>query len=219
MSPIRAPRIASTLAALAALLAASAWSPASPRGALPLVHANDNRAAAGRLRHDTLTIRLVVAMAEWRPEADSGPAVEVAAFAEEGKPPEIPGPLLRVPAGTVIHATIRSALTDSTLWLHGFLDRPAARNDSVALRPGETRELRFSAEAPGSYLYWAIPGRHNPDVDDERETTMSLAWLSPDEWRELLERAGFEIEACYGWFDRTPYKGREDTIWVTRRAD
>ncbi|MDP9304188.1 MAG: class I SAM-dependent methyltransferase [Actinomycetota bacterium] len=55
--------------------------------------------------------------------------------------------------------------------------------------------------------------------DDERETTMALAWLSPDEWRDLLERSGFEIEACYGWFDRTPYTGREDTVWVTRRAD
>jgi SAM-dependent methyltransferase len=55
--------------------------------------------------------------------------------------------------------------------------------------------------------------------DDERETTMALAWLSPDEWRGLLEQAGFEIEACYGWFDRTPYKGREDTVWVSRRAD
>ena len=54
---------------------------------------------------------------------------------------------------------------------------------------------------------------------DERETTMALAWLSPDEWRGLLEQAGFEIEACYGWFDRTPYKGREDTVWVTRRVD
>jgi SAM-dependent methyltransferase len=54
---------------------------------------------------------------------------------------------------------------------------------------------------------------------DERETTMALAWLSPEEWRDLLEQAGFEIEACFGWFDRTPYKGREDTVWVTRRAD
>jgi SAM-dependent methyltransferase len=55
--------------------------------------------------------------------------------------------------------------------------------------------------------------------DDERETTMALAWLSPDEWRGLLGQVGFEIEACYGWFDRTPYKGREDTVWVSRRAD
>lgn len=50
------------------------------------------------------------------------------------------------------------------------------------------------------------------------ETTMSLAWLSADEWRALLERAGFEVEACYGWFDRSPYRGNEDTVWVTRSA-
>ena len=36
---------------------------------------------------------------------------------------------------------------------------------------------------------------------------------------ELLERAGFEVEACYGWFDRTPYRGGEDTVWVARRPD
>ena len=52
---------------------------------------------------------------------------------------------------------------------------------------------------------------------EERETTMALAWLSPDEWRSLLEHAGFEIEACYGWFDRSPYRGREDTVWVAKR--
>jgi SAM-dependent methyltransferase len=51
------------------------------------------------------------------------------------------------------------------------------------------------------------------------ETTMTLAWLSSDEWRALLEQAGFEVEACYGWFDRTPYKGDEDTVWITRRLD
>jgi SAM-dependent methyltransferase len=54
--------------------------------------------------------------------------------------------------------------------------------------------------------------------DAERETTMDLAWLSTDEWRSLLERAGLEVEACYGWFDRTPYAAREDSVWITRRA-
>jgi SAM-dependent methyltransferase len=49
------------------------------------------------------------------------------------------------------------------------------------------------------------------------ETTMALAWLSPDEWRALLEDSGFEVEACYGWFDRSPYTGGEDTVWITRR--
>lgn len=49
------------------------------------------------------------------------------------------------------------------------------------------------------------------------ETTMSLAWLSHREWRELLERAGFEVEALYGWFDRRPYRGGEDMVWIARR--
>ena len=35
--------------------------------------------------------------------------------------------------------------------------------------------------------------------------------------RRSSSESGFEIEACYGWFDRTPYAGREDTIWVARR--
>jgi SAM-dependent methyltransferase len=50
------------------------------------------------------------------------------------------------------------------------------------------------------------------------ETTMALAWLSPDEWRDLLERAGFEVEALYGWFDRRPFRGGEDQLWIARRA-
>jgi SAM-dependent methyltransferase len=47
--------------------------------------------------------------------------------------------------------------------------------------------------------------------------TMQLGWLSPDEWRALLERAGFVVEALYGWFDRRPYRGDEDTVWIARR--
>jgi SAM-dependent methyltransferase len=49
------------------------------------------------------------------------------------------------------------------------------------------------------------------------ETTMALAWLSPDEWRMLLEESGFEVEDCYGWFDRTPFTGGDDTVWIARR--
>jgi SAM-dependent methyltransferase len=49
------------------------------------------------------------------------------------------------------------------------------------------------------------------------ETAMRLAWLSPPEWRRLLEEAGFEVVACYGWFDLAPYAGGEDTVWIARR--
>jgi SAM-dependent methyltransferase len=51
------------------------------------------------------------------------------------------------------------------------------------------------------------------------ESTMSLAWLEADEWPPLLDDAGFEVEACYGWFDRRPYAGGEDSVWVARRRE
>jgi SAM-dependent methyltransferase len=50
------------------------------------------------------------------------------------------------------------------------------------------------------------------------EATLTLSWLSVPEWRALLERAGFAVEACYGWFDRRPYAGGEDSIWLARRV-
>jgi SAM-dependent methyltransferase len=51
----------------------------------------------------------------------------------------------------------------------------------------------------------------------ETETSMQLAWLPTEEWRALLQEAGFEIVACYGWFDLRPYAGGEDSIWLARR--
>ena len=50
------------------------------------------------------------------------------------------------------------------------------------------------------------------------ETTMNLAWLDAHEWRELIEQAGFEVDALYGWFDRRPYRDGEDMVWIARRS-
>jgi SAM-dependent methyltransferase len=49
------------------------------------------------------------------------------------------------------------------------------------------------------------------------QTAMALAWVAPDEWRALLEEAGFEVLAHYGWFDRSPHTGGEDSVWVAER--
>ncbi len=46
------------------------------------------------------------------------------------------------------------------------------------------------------------------------ESTMQLSWLEPERWHSLLAEAGFEVAACYGWFDRRPYAGGEDTVWI-----
>jgi SAM-dependent methyltransferase len=49
------------------------------------------------------------------------------------------------------------------------------------------------------------------------ESTMTLWWIEPERWHSLLADAGFEVLACYGWFDRRPYAGGEDSVWIARR--
>ena len=163
---------------LAALVGAA---PASPPAAptLPRVVPNDNRVPAGRRHGDTLELHLVLTMATWRPEADSGPAIDVAAFAEEGKAPSIPGPLVRVREGTLIDATVRNGLADSTITLFGMETRPGAQADSVVLRPGESRRLTFAAGVPGTYFYLANVGHRDFAKGDERETSSGAFIVDP----------------------------------------
>jgi len=51
----------------------------------------------------------------------------------------------------------------------------------------------------------------------EQGATFELHWLSPAEWNALVEDAGLVAEELYGWFDRRPYGGGEDQVWVCRR--
>jgi SAM-dependent methyltransferase len=48
------------------------------------------------------------------------------------------------------------------------------------------------------------------------DAEMSLAWISVAEWRELLRDEGFVVDALYGWFDLSPWRGGEDSIWICR---
>lgn len=147
--------------ALAAEPAASPTAPAHSAfrsGAIPSATGtpralpNDNRVAAGRLADGVLTLRLEARAASWHPEDTTGPGIPVFAFAEEGEPARIPGPMIRVPAGTEVRVTLRSALP-VPMRLRGLQERTAAP-DSMLIGPGETRELRFRADVPGTYFYW-----------------------------------------------------------------
>ena len=116
---------------------------------------NDNRTGGGVLREGVLTIRLDARLGDWRPDGDTDPGIIVAAFAEEGRAPQIPGPLIRVPKGTKVHAFVRNSLSDSTLFVHGLYSRGTPGPDTVQVKPGEVREVRFDAGSPGTYFYWA----------------------------------------------------------------
>lgn len=101
---------------LAAALAANAPAhPAVSSADGTTIRFNDNRAPAGTLRDGALTLRLDAVTGAWRPEAEAGPVRTVHAFAEEGRAPTIPGPLVRVPEGTEIRISVRNRIAGSTL--------------------------------------------------------------------------------------------------------
>ncbi|MFN2602835.1 MAG: multicopper oxidase domain-containing protein [Gemmatimonadaceae bacterium] len=160
-------------------LSLGAFNPTWPHSDLPVVQTNDNRKAAGVLANGVLTVHLVVGMARWYPQAQDGPYVDVPAIGEEGKAPQIPAPLIRVPTGTIIDATIRNTLTDSTIYIRGFTTRPAKAVDSIPIRPGESREIRFEAGAPGDYAYLATPGLWDWDKFGEREASGGAIIVDP----------------------------------------
>jgi manganese oxidase len=154
------------LAALVVALAGALdWNPATivpkladcppvPAASAVAALANDNRSRAGTLRDGVLTLRLVARTAAWRPDGPAGCALSVHAFAEEGGPVQVPGPLIRVTAGTPVHVIVRNALP-TPIWLRGLQDRSPGTLDSVEVAPGASREFRFVATTPGAWYYWA----------------------------------------------------------------
>ncbi|HEU4722923.1 MAG TPA: multicopper oxidase domain-containing protein [Gemmatimonadaceae bacterium] len=125
-----------------------------PRPAHPRVVSNDNRVVAGTLRDGVLTLRLVMREASWYPDGPGGCALRVRAFAEEGGPARIPGPLIRVRTGTEVRVSVRNALSVAQ-WVRGLQARDVTVLDSIEIAPGTTREIRFRAGAPGAWYYWA----------------------------------------------------------------
>ena len=53
--------------------------------------ANPNRTPAGHFRNGVLTLRLELRTGFFRPQADDGAGIVVQAFAEAGRPLQIPG--------------------------------------------------------------------------------------------------------------------------------
>ena len=143
--------------ALAAVLPVSSEPRPSVEPAVERVVVNDNRTSAGVLRDGVLTVRLEAREGEWHPDRESDPSIVVRAFAERGKRLSIPGPLIRVPEGTEIHAFVTNTLARGTLVVRNLSARGTAMRaeaDTVQILPGATREVRFKAGAPGTYYYW-----------------------------------------------------------------
>ena len=129
-------------------------------GRVERVIPNDNRTASGVMSDGRLELRLDARVAMWHPQADDGPGAPVPAFAADDAAPSIPGPLVRVRAGTTVHLTLRNSLRD-TLRLQGLHDRTSTPPNDVplVLAPGAEQELTLRLDEPGTYLYWGTTTR------------------------------------------------------------
>ena len=135
---------------------------ARPMSELPIAGFEDYRTPAGRMEDGVLRVRLEAREAAWLPWGSSGRAVRAHVFAETGDEPRVPGPLIRVRAGTTVVVTLTNTLPD-TLVVRGLRGRSgdgtnafraAFEGDSLVLAPGATTEARFTPAFPGGYYYY-----------------------------------------------------------------
>ncbi|MGH7586725.1 MAG: multicopper oxidase domain-containing protein [Gemmatimonadales bacterium] len=142
------------LAAVLCLAALPRARPDNPTGDLPPAAFNENRTAAGRLSGGTLTLALEIRQSIWHLLGDDQPGASILAFAEVGKGPQMPGPLVRVPLGTRLEVAVTNT-HDSTIVVHGLSARRQPVMDSLVVAPGTTATARFIADVEGTFYYWA----------------------------------------------------------------
>ena len=140
------------------------------------VRPNDNRARAGILMSGTLAVRIEARVAQWHPQGDDAPGAPIPVFAEIGRPAQVPGPLIRVPGGTNVIATVRNLVPNTVLTIHGLHSRPAVGaqfNDSIQLSPGSVQTLRFRLDRPGTYYYWGTTTGKSFDQRTQEDAQLS----------------------------------------------
>ena len=121
----------------------------------PMARVNDNRHSMGTLSGGTLTLSLDIVEAGYQPEGEHDPVVRVLAFAEPGKAPQVPGPLLRAPVGTMVRLTLRNR-SDSAVMLGGLRRSMPADRDTVHIAAGATRDITFRLDRVGNFFYWGV---------------------------------------------------------------
>jgi FtsP/CotA-like multicopper oxidase with cupredoxin domain len=131
----------------------------APSRELPVVRPNANVEGAGVFRDGVLTVALEAKRSTWRPGGPDRPAMTIEAFSEPGKPPLMPGPLVRVSAGMEIRLSVRNSLQLPLTFfvpasIRGGPDKFTA-TDSIVVAPGAVGLLSTRASVPGNYVYRA----------------------------------------------------------------
>ena len=124
-----------------------------PVASAALAQVNDNRRPAGTLANGTLTLSLDIVEAAWQPEGPHDPIVRALAFAEPGKAPVVPGPLIRARVGTTVRLLFRNR-SDSAVMIGGLRYAMPPEQDTLHIAAGASREISFRLDKVGNYFYW-----------------------------------------------------------------
>jgi SAM-dependent methyltransferase len=122
----------------------------------------------------------------------------------------------------------------SLLHLHGWQEkRQVFERVARSLRPGG--RFAFNAFAFSHTIAARLDGttqnqagvvhtmRYAPadnriEIERDNGATIRLWWATKSEWDGLVEVAGLEVEALYGWFDRRPFDDDSlEFVYVTRK--
>jgi SAM-dependent methyltransferase len=122
----------------------------------------------------------------------------------------------------------------SLLHLRGWHDkRRVFERVASSLRPGGRfafNSFAFShtiaAELDGKtqeqngvvHTHRYAPADNRIDIERDDGATISLWWATRSEWEGLIDVAGLEIEAQYGWFDKRPLEDDSpELVFVARK--
>ena len=63
-----------------------------------------------------------------------------------------------------------------------------------------------------------VPADNRIDITLQDDTRVSLWWCTRSEWDGLVDVAGLEVEALYGWFDRRPFDDESlELVYIARK--
>jgi hypothetical protein len=73
-------------------------------------------------------------------------------------------------------------------------------------------------EEPVPHTIRQVVHENRVDIELDSGARTSLWWATKNEWLGLIDVAGLEVEALYGWFDRRPFdEESREFVWVTRK--
>ena len=121
----------------------------------PVLVPNDNTKPAGKTRDGVTTIELDAVPATWHLQGGASSIKFTDAFAERGKTPTMPGPLVRVSAGATVRFNVRNRLPRPLTF---YVPSSATTDDSIVVAPGGTGEVTTRATRAGNFFYRATDG-------------------------------------------------------------